>query len=74
MRRQKWRRFWAAWLAAFIVLDIVAGSDSLSRTLGRMFPKGVRRAVLVGLMALLTWHFWVQPQVGPVPVPLMETP
>jgi hypothetical protein len=73
-RGKKWKWFWMAWLATFVILDIVAGSDSLSRTLGRMFPKNIRRILLVGLMALLTWHFWLQPQVGPMPVPLVELP
>jgi hypothetical protein len=73
-RASKWRWFWTSWLAAFVVLDIVAGSDSLSRTLGRMFPKRVRRALLVALLSLLSWHFWLQPQVGPALVPLTELP
>ncbi len=66
MTRQGWRWLWVAWMAAFVVLDIVAGSNSLSRTLGRIFPKPWRRALLVGLLGLLALHFWTQPDLGPV--------
>ena len=71
-RGKKWKWFWAAWLAVFVVLDAIAGSDSLSRTLGRVFPKGAARVLLVALMGLLTWHFWVQPQLVPLPLPLPQ--
>lgn len=59
-----------------MVLDIIAGSDSLSRTLGRMFTKPGMRLLLVALMGLLTWHFWVQPQLAPIPllIPIQELP
>ena len=60
-------------MGVFVVLDIVAGSDSLSRTLGRMFPRKAMRVLLVALMGLLTWHFWVQPALAPIALPLPQT-
>lgn len=46
---------------------------TISEYLARWFPKRWRRALLIGLMALLTWHFWAQPQVRPVPsIPVCE--
>ncbi len=66
-RPSRWGWFWLAWLSVFLVLDIVAGPQSLSRTLGRLFPRGVRRAILIGLLSLLGWHFWRQPDARPDP-------
>lgn len=39
---------------------------TLTERLAKWFPKKWRRVVLVGLMALLTWHFWNAPDVVPV--------
>ena len=60
-------------MGVFVLLDVLAGSDSLSRTLGRMFPKKTGRILLAVLMGLLTWHFWVQPSLTPIPLPIPQT-
>jgi hypothetical protein len=76
----KWAKIWIGVLLAIGVLELFAQLSTaatprtLSELLARWFPKKWRRVLLVGLMSLLTWHFWWQADVRPVPVPITETP
>ena len=79
MSRTKWPRIWIVVLVAIGVLELFAQLSktakprTLSEVLAAWFPKRWRRVLLTGLLALLTWHLWVQPAIR-VPVPLTETP
>jgi hypothetical protein len=70
---------WLAWLVAFVVLEVVSARSSrpkprtFSEQLWRWFKRGWRRAVLVGLLSLLTWHLLSGPDLGPL-VPIAEGP
>jgi ABC-type glycerol-3-phosphate transport system permease component len=72
MKRQgKWAWLWIAWLLALVGLEWAAVRShhpkprTLTEHLARWFPRRWRRALLVGLMALLTWHFWNAADVVP---------
>ena len=71
-RPGKWTVVWLAWLVAFLVLELIAQFShrpkprTFSEHLWRWFPRRWRRALLVGLLSLLAWHFWSAPDVVPI--------
>lgn len=80
MKLSKWAKLWIVWGVLGVLIETFAAFGAHHRGSPRtftefvrwLFPKPVRRAVLIGLMALLTWHFWVH-DIGPLP-PLTEEP
>lgn len=70
MKRSKWAKWWIVLLVAFIVTDIIASKPphakprSASEYLGHLFPRGWKRALLIGIMAVLFIHIATQPQRG----------
>lgn len=62
MRRRRWTILWLAWIAAFVVMEVIAARSkrpkprTLSEHLWRWFPWPWRRMLLVGLLGLLIWH------------------
>ncbi len=74
MKLSKWAKWWIVWGVLGILIEGFAAFGEHHRGKPRtftefvrwLFPKKVRRVVLVGLMALLTWHFWTGQQAGPV--------
>ena len=70
---RRWKWVWIAWLSALVVLEVLAARSrgpkprTLTEHLAGWFRKKWRW-VLVGLMALLTWHFAMAPDVRPVEV------
>jgi hypothetical protein len=69
-RPSKWAILWLLWLLALVGLEWAAVRSrhpkprTLTEHLARWFPRRWRRALLVGLMALLTWHFWGAADIG----------
>jgi uncharacterized BrkB/YihY/UPF0761 family membrane protein len=68
----KWTWLWIAWLAAFLGIEIAAAVSkhkkprTLSEHLWAWFPRGWRRALIVGLLSLLAWHIASGPDIKPV--------
>ena len=68
-RPSKWTVMVWALLVAILGIEIAATLShdpkpkTISEHLWGWFPRGWRRVLLVGLMALLTWHFWSGPDV-----------
>lgn len=75
MKLSKWAKLWLAWAAIGIAIEIFAAFGEHHKGKPRtftefarwLFPKKVRRIILVGLMAVLTWHFWQGEDVKPLP-------
>lgn len=62
----KWAKLWILWAILGIIIEGFAAFGAhhrghprtLTEFMRWLFPKKLRRIILVGLMALLTWHFW----------------
>lgn len=70
-RPSKWTWIWIGWLAALVVLDILANRAkrpkprTFSEHVGRWFRGRWMRVLFVGLMTLLTIHILSSGDVGP---------